>query len=77
MVKLVLLKLLVKIISRTRYKVHDGDTTEHPILLARSGSVKPGAIRSTGHQMLIRFVTDNKVPSRGFQANYYSVLKKI
>lgn len=54
-------------------KVHDGDTTEHPILMASSGSKKPSVIRSTGNKMLIRFVTNGKVTSRGFQANYYSV----
>lgn len=30
-------------------------------------------MRSSGNEVLVRFVTNNKIPSKGFQANYYSV----
>ena len=41
-----------------------------------SGNSTPPHIRSTGSEMLIRFVTNNKVTSRGFQANYFAVYNK-
>ncbi|XP_046443625.1 deleted in malignant brain tumors 1 protein-like [Daphnia pulex] len=55
------------------FLVHDGPSTEHPVILVHSGNSIPPPIRSTGHELLIRFVTNNKVTSRGFQANYFSV----
>ncbi|XP_057379275.1 dorsal-ventral patterning tolloid-like protein 1 [Daphnia carinata] len=53
--------------------VHDGDSTEHPVLLVHSGNSVPRPIRSTNNKMLVRFVTNNKGTSRGFHANYFAV----
>lgn len=54
-------------------QVHDGATTNDPILLAVSGLYTTPAYRSSGNHMLIRLVTDNKITSRGFRANYFAV----
>lgn len=53
--------------------VHDGDSTEHPMLLVHSGNSVPPPIRSTSHKMLVRFITNNKGTSRGFHANFFAV----
>lgn len=54
-------------------QVHDGDSTEHPMLLVHSGNSVPPPIRSTSHKMLVRFITNNKGTSRGFHANFFAV----
>lgn len=51
--------------------IYDGSNSSSPLLLRQCGSNKPdGIISATGHQMLVKLVTDGYSIAKGFRAHY-------
>jgi len=53
-------------------QVYDGDTTAAPVLASYSGTVLPTTLYSTGHTMLIHFLSDGSVTYPGYQFTWIS-----